>query len=453
MPFYTFSESLSGSEDFLANGETPVNQDNPVEPIKKYIYVIRNKINDKVYVGQTKNPSDRWKDHLQSCNDLTDNSVIHKAMNKYGHQNFYMEILEGPIENYNEREKFWISFFNSISPNGYNILPGGQEPPVRKGFANNKSKINKEQLYEIYELLKNPHLTLAEIGSYYNYAPSTIRAINQGRRYKQKDIQYPIRDFQVSGEAGNMLSEEQVKFITNELIKSIETKESLRKISIRINININKIYAVNEGKVLAYRLENIDYPIRKDLSVSLNTIQKIKNELMQGILSKQQIASKYKVSYAIVAGINNGQHYTDENLIYPLKKHEGRYDFPPELFEEIRKAIKSGMSFDKIASKFHLPNKGMVHDINSGKSHRSENYTYPIVTLEREFKYDNELVKKIENELVNTKKSLQLIADENNVSRGFVTSIKNGKHKYKKNYTNYPLRKTGHKTKKNKQAQ
>lgn len=448
MPDYTFSDSLSGLNENSANGETPIKEDNPVEPTKKYIYIIRNKINEKVYIGQAKNPDDRWKGHLSSCNQLLDNSIIHKAMNKYGHENFYMEILEGPIENYNEREKFWISFFNSISPNGYNILDGGEEPPVRKGFKNNKSKINKDQLLEIYELLKNPHLTLKEIGSYYECSPATIRHINQGKTYRQKDVIYPIRDFQISGEADNMLNENQVKLVVEELIKSKETKESLRKISFKLNININQIYRVNEGASVSYRLDNVDYPIRKDLSVSLDIVQKIKNALMQGILSKQQIASKYNVSYAVVSDINSGRTHYNENLIYPLKKHEGRYDFSEELFEEIRKSIKSGMKFDKIASKFHLPNKTMVHDINDGKSHRSENYTYPIVKLERELKFSDELVKKIEDELVATKKSLQKIADENNVSRSFVTDIKNGKHKYKKNYSNYPLRKTNKKIKK-----
>ena len=447
MPDYTFSDSLSGLNNNSANGETPLEKDNPVEPIKKYIYIIRNTINEKVYIGQAKDPESRWKGHLSECNQLLDNSIIHKAMNKYGYENFYMEILEGPIENYNEREKFWISFFNSISPNGYNILEGGEEPPVRRGFSNNKSKINKEQLYEIYELLKNPHLTLTEIGSYYNYSPATIRAINQGKRYKQEDIQYPIRDFQLSGEAENMLNEQQVKLVTEELIKSIETKESLNKISRRLNINNNQIYKVNEGTYVSYRLENIEYPIRKDLSVSLEVVQKIKNALMQGILSKQQIASKYKVSYSVVSNINSGRSYFDENLIYPLKKHEGRYDLSEELFEEVRKAIKSGMKFEKIASKFHLPNKTMVHDINGGRSHRSENYTYPIVELERELKFDDVLVKKIEDELVKTKKSLQKIADENGVSRSFVTAVKNGNHKYKKNYNTYPLRKTNKKQK------
>lgn len=47
-------------------------------------------------------------------------SLINSAIKKYGKENFSFEILEY-AENYNEREKFWIKYYNSKVPNGYNI--------------------------------------------------------------------------------------------------------------------------------------------------------------------------------------------------------------------------------------------------------------------------------------------------------------------------------------------
>lgn len=71
--------------------------------MKKDIYIITNDINDKVYVGQSINPEDRFKSH---CKKNYDNSLIDAAIQKYGKEHFQMQILEKDLENYNEREKY-----------------------------------------------------------------------------------------------------------------------------------------------------------------------------------------------------------------------------------------------------------------------------------------------------------------------------------------------------------
>ena len=69
----------------------------------KYIYVITNDINNKVYIGQSNDPKYRFNQH---CRSNDDNSLIDLAIQKYGREHFTMSILEGPIKNYNEREKY-----------------------------------------------------------------------------------------------------------------------------------------------------------------------------------------------------------------------------------------------------------------------------------------------------------------------------------------------------------
>ena len=61
-------------------------QANPVETIKKDIYIIKNKINNKIYVGQSKNAKIRFKQHCKLSN--MNNSEIGKAISKYGKENF-----------------------------------------------------------------------------------------------------------------------------------------------------------------------------------------------------------------------------------------------------------------------------------------------------------------------------------------------------------------------------
>ena len=55
----------------------------------KSIYVIRNKINDKVYVGQSNDLVMRWYHHISETKLMTDKMPIHEAMREFGIDCFY----------------------------------------------------------------------------------------------------------------------------------------------------------------------------------------------------------------------------------------------------------------------------------------------------------------------------------------------------------------------------
>lgn len=104
------------------------------------IYIIRNTINDKVYVGQTKvSLRLRFQNHLSASRNGKD-YIIGKAIRKYGEDKFYIELLEEcAIEELNEREKYWISFFNSTNNKfGYNISIGGNVIRTTRELNTNK---------------------------------------------------------------------------------------------------------------------------------------------------------------------------------------------------------------------------------------------------------------------------------------------------------------------------
>lgn len=86
------------------------------------IYKIENLINHKVYIGQSIDIHDRWISHINSKDDC----YIHRAIRKYGVENFSFEIL---IETYDLDywEKRLIKLFHSNDLNfGYNMTEGGE---------------------------------------------------------------------------------------------------------------------------------------------------------------------------------------------------------------------------------------------------------------------------------------------------------------------------------------
>lgn len=93
------------------------------------IYMHKNKINNKVYIGQTmQNVEDRWKNGkgYKSC------TLFYNAINKYGWNNFEHLILEQGNWSYqeaNKKEEYYINLYQSDNPEyGYNILKGNQTP-------------------------------------------------------------------------------------------------------------------------------------------------------------------------------------------------------------------------------------------------------------------------------------------------------------------------------------
>ncbi|MBR5914145.1 MAG: GIY-YIG nuclease family protein [Selenomonadaceae bacterium] len=93
------------------------------------IYKITNLINGKIYVGQTKfSVEKRFKEHAKA------DSLIGRAIRKYGKENFKIEVIETckTFIELNEREIFWIAKLNCKVPNGYNIADGGSFYAVKK---------------------------------------------------------------------------------------------------------------------------------------------------------------------------------------------------------------------------------------------------------------------------------------------------------------------------------
>ena len=137
------------------------------------VYLIENKINGKKYVGQTvRSLNRRLHEHI-----FLDHSVIHRAIDKYGWQNFKVSVLEecSTQEDLNEREIYYIKKFDCMTPNGYNVVSGGNST---SGYKHTEA--HKQRLREINSGPKNPR---------YGYACS-----DKSKRASSRKNSRPVKD-------------------------------------------------------------------------------------------------------------------------------------------------------------------------------------------------------------------------------------------------------------------
>ena len=165
--------------------------------MRGFIYKITNKINGKSYIGQTiQNVKERFYQHCATkCSKAVSNMAIHRAIKKYGKSNFTVEVIEEiDSANLNDRERYWIKYYNSYN-NGYNSTKGGQDGC--KPFKD----LDVESIIKEY----NTGKSLRTLGTIFKVDKQTIKdllirhnvELRTTRTYKlsQKDRDKVLEDF------------------------------------------------------------------------------------------------------------------------------------------------------------------------------------------------------------------------------------------------------------------
>ena len=165
--------------------------------MRGFIYKITNTINGKSYIGQTiQNVKERFYQHCATkCSKAVSNMAIHIAIKKYGKSNFIVEVIEEiDSANLNDREKYWIKYYNSYN-NGYNSTKGGQDGC--KPFKD----LDVESIIKEY----NTGKSLRTLGTIFKVDKQTIKdllirhnvELRTTRTYKlsQKDRDKVLEDF------------------------------------------------------------------------------------------------------------------------------------------------------------------------------------------------------------------------------------------------------------------
>jgi group I intron endonuclease len=96
----------------------------------KDIYIIRNVINGKIYIGQSNDVDERWYKHVWDAKNRITNMPLHEDIRLYGEDKFNYTVIEQCSDEIaNDREQFWIKYFNATGPNGYNVIGRGVDNP------------------------------------------------------------------------------------------------------------------------------------------------------------------------------------------------------------------------------------------------------------------------------------------------------------------------------------
>ena len=148
------------------------------------IYKITNRLNGKIYVGQTHQMIEqRFIQHLKDKTPLGD------AMRDCKPENFTLELIETCETQLqaNERERFWIKVLKCKIPNGYNQRNGG-EGGISKPRAYDMGGMEKSGIVMLCERRSELLLTQKQVANFVGVTEATVS------RWESGDIDNMRRD-------------------------------------------------------------------------------------------------------------------------------------------------------------------------------------------------------------------------------------------------------------------
>lgn len=340
--------------------------------MKKDIYIIKNTVNNLCYIGQSTDYLTRFRKHKEEAvrNQYKYKSVLYDAMNEFGIDKFYVEVVEENVEDGDDREKYWIKKYNTLYPNGYNLVTGGTRYPNLHGILHHDACIKTaEELNEIINELSSGVYTITDIAKKHDVTFSVIEDINLGYTYHNDEISYPIISYQIS--------KEKLDRLTYDLKYS---NKSYQELSLEYGISSIQVQAINRGQ--SWKRDYLQYPLRICVfSNRFGDVEKIQKDLLSTDKTFEEITKEYKCSDNTVRRINSGESYYNDKLKYPLRRSK-RF-IPQYKINQIHKDLyNTNKSMEAIAREYNV-SSSTIKGINSGKTkrYRDENIKYPIRPL------------------------------------------------------------------------
>ena len=243
------------------------------------IYKVTNKINNKVYIGQTTLSLDeRRKYHYKESRRKNDTTYFHNALNKYHYEDFVWEILEDNIDNIdtlNEKEIYYISKYNSTDRNvGYNLKAGGNGGGTNSESTKNKIGITTKEKWSNPEIaermldgLRRGTETVKK-QALANFKQSICKYCGKEFTYRPMDMNYSPRF--CSKECLSLFRKNNNKGLIA-ATKVNKIKHQQQNISI---INAISLWLKDNG----YKLQNIKYNKLQNIFDELKVITSLQDE-------------------------------------------------------------------------------------------------------------------------------------------------------------------------------
>ena len=231
------------------------------------VYKITNLINNKVYIGITKQIIKRIGNHIYYFKNpnSSNNTYLHKSLRKYGLEFFTIEVLEicDTLDSLNDKEVYWIQYYNSTdNKKGYNLDSGGNlKEPNEQNIINRRlnAKATPVAQYDLQGNLIQTFCSVKEASRQLDISDSDIHRCHRNKwsrnnfmfRKFEKEPLIQIKPY-VNNTGHNLVKLTKGKLPHNAILckaENLKTGEfyeakSLLELSKKIDVNRTTIYRI-----------------------------------------------------------------------------------------------------------------------------------------------------------------------------------------------------------------
>jgi group I intron endonuclease len=264
------------------------------------VYQIKNKIDNKIYVGSTNNISKRWHTHRKKLSTNKHHSpYLQNAWNKYGEDCFIFEVLE-TLQSKKEMldcEQKWLNKTLCYDKeNGYNTCKVAGSPLGHKHTEEAKRKISNRMKGENHPLygktLSNEHKARISSSNIGKIAWNRGLPASEKERLRLKQIRSEQIIRPCSDETKNKISEKLMGHIVSE-----STREKLRI------ANVGKCISEETRK----KISQTHKRKRAVAKLSIEQVLVIREMLEKKEHSQSEIAKMFSISQTTVSAIKRNK--------------------------------------------------------------------------------------------------------------------------------------------------
>ena len=305
------------------------------------IYCIKNKIDNKVYIGLSSNIYVRWQTHKNKLNSLSHiNKHLQGAWIKYGEGAFEFSILElcDDINLLPDMEIKWIAQYNSSDKKfGYNMTSGGmgtkdlpeesrvagrnkykhlEEWDINK-LKDGKRKITEDELRKICDMLINTDLPFYQIADNFGLYINEVYQIYKHNYYKfyTKDMVFKSRKHCVN----NKLEEDDVL----EIITMLKNREYATDIANLYGVSRATIGDILCGRTWTSLTNGINFPDhKKHMRPHPKPVEQydLDGNYLKCYDSARKASEETGIGWKAISAICNGKQKQKDGFVFKFKK-------------------------------------------------------------------------------------------------------------------------------------